>query len=219
MKLVLMRHGQTEYNERHLYTGTTDVPLNETGVEQARAAGQAPGVGSVYVSPLVRARQTASICFPHARQIVEPGLKEIDFGDYHGRNYAELSDDPAFNRWHESRWEIAAPGGESRAHHQRTVMAAVRRIVHKGLLEGQPCVVAVCHGGVIMACMDAFAQVEQPRDYFSWNPGNCGLFSADVEGDGETLRLTNVCHHDSVAFIDDYYDAAHAPTVVSRMLV
>lgn len=202
MKLILMRHGQTEYNERHLYTGTTDVPLNETGVAQARAAGRALRVRSVYVSPLVRARQTARICFPNAGQVVEQGLKEINFGEYHGRNYAESSDDPAFNRWHESRWEIAAPGGESRAHHQRTVMAAIRRIVHEGLRKGEPYVVAVCHGGVIMACMDAFAQVGEPRDYFSWNPGNCGLLCADAVGDGDTLRLENVEHYTSVAFID-----------------
>lgn len=202
MKLILMRHGETDYNLRHLYTGTTDVPLNATGRLQARAAGQAPGVHHVYTSPLSRARETARICFPNARQIVEPGLTEMNFGNYHGRSYANLSQDPEFERWHASRWELPAPGGESRSHHQRTVKTAIRRIVDAELAAGSPYAIAVCHGGVIMACMDAFAQVSEPHDYLSWNPGNCGLYSADVIANAGSLRLANIEHHTSVEFIN-----------------
>ena len=76
LELVIMRHGTSTYNEERRYAGWTDVPLSEKGRSEALVAGVCPQVHKVYVSPLLRARQTAQICFPNAEQVVVDGLQE-----------------------------------------------------------------------------------------------------------------------------------------------
>ncbi|MGI6535732.1 MAG: histidine phosphatase family protein [Eggerthellaceae bacterium] len=206
MKLVIMRHGQTDYNVENRYTGTTDIPINATGTAQAKAAGCAPWVTLAYVSPLQRARQTARICFPHAQQRVVPGLREMDFGDFQGANAAELADDPRFKAWHDSQWALPAPHGESRGEHQRHVIAAVDACVREQEAAGAPYTLIVAHGGVIMAVCDGLLSAAEKagRGYLSWNPGNCHLICADVSRtpDGR-LHLAHMQVHDTVAFLKD----------------
>ena len=62
MKIYLLRHGQTEYNEQKRYQGTRDIPLSEKGRACLRQADLEPA--EVYVSPLSRAVETAQILFP-----------------------------------------------------------------------------------------------------------------------------------------------------------
>ena len=68
MKIYLLRHGVTEYNTQKRYQGQRDIPLSTKGRAMLRRADFDPEV--VYVSPLTRARQTARILFPEARQVV-----------------------------------------------------------------------------------------------------------------------------------------------------
>jgi broad specificity phosphatase PhoE len=87
-----MRHGQTDYNSRNLWMGSTDVPLNSTGIRQALVAAKKIsmlGISKIYVSPLLRARQTADIIKEY--QLVRPEVIVIDelrercFGSFEGR--------------------------------------------------------------------------------------------------------------------------------------
>ena len=204
MKLVIMRHGQTDYNVENRYTGTTDIPINATGRAQAKAAGCAPQVQLAYVSPLQRARQTARICFPNADLRIVPGLSEMDFGDFQGANTAELANNEAFRVWHESKWALCAPHGQSRGEHQRIVLAAVDAIVREREAAKAPYALIVAHGGVIMAVCDGLLRDTEKagRDYLSWNPGNCHLICADVvyKPDG-SLCLEHLENHADVAFL------------------
>ena len=75
MQIDLLRHGQTEYNAQHRYQGQQDIPLSAAGRAQLRPAGFMPDV--VYVSPLIRARQTAEIFFPGCPQIIVQALREM----------------------------------------------------------------------------------------------------------------------------------------------
>ena len=205
MKLVVMRHGQTDYNREHRYTGTTDLPLNDTGIQQARDAGQAPSVKFAFVSPLSRARQTARLCFPNAEQRIEDGLREIDFGGFEGKNADDMKNDESYLSWHASEWRLAPPGGQSRGEHQCIVLAATERIIQEQEAAEAPFALIVAHGGVAMAIFDALVPEEQKegRRYFDWNPGNCGLFNADVSHteDGR-LQLLNPQHHTRVDFLE-----------------
>lgn len=206
MKLVIMRHGQTDYNVENRYTGTTDIPINATGQAQAQAAGCAPEVALAYVSPLLRARQTARICFPNARQRVVPGLREMDFGDFQGANAAELAGDPRFKEWHDSEWALPAPHGESRGQHQRHVIAAVESVVREQEAADAPYALIVAHGGVIMAVCDGLLSAAEKagRGYLSWNPGNCHLICADIRHtDDGHIRLEHLHVHDTVSFLKD----------------
>ena len=80
IQLTLMRHAQTKGNLEHRYNGVIDEPLCEQGIEACQQREPDLGVEKVLVSPLLRARQTAQICFPNARQIVVEDLREAAAG-------------------------------------------------------------------------------------------------------------------------------------------
>lgn len=177
LQLTLLRHGRTSANERHLYAGSTDVALSDAGISDARRSGICDSCGLVYVSPLVRARQTARICFPNARQVVCDGLREMDFGAFEGRSADDMADDADYRRWVDSNCTLPCPGGESRALLICRVSRSVEDIVVSSAAQGSQSAVIVAHGGTIMAALEAFvprgAQDDEFR-YFSWQVGNCG---------------------------------------------
>ena len=91
MKIVVIRHGTTDWNDKNLAQGSTDNPLNERGMEQARITGKrlrGMGITKIYSSPLIRARQTSQIIAQELEQEVpiinEPALREQDFGIFEG---------------------------------------------------------------------------------------------------------------------------------------
>ena len=123
MKLIveLIRHGETELQAQGRYQGSVDVPLSGEGRRKLSAGRESlstdgiyrdPAV--VYVSPLKRARETASILFPEAVQVVIPGFSEMNFGKFEGRNYKEMEKDPDYRAWVDGMCLGKCPGGESR---------------------------------------------------------------------------------------------------------
>ena len=92
MTIYLLRHGETIYNAEKRYQGQRDIPLSTKGRAVLCPGGHPPA--RVYVSPMTRARQTAAVLFPQAQQIIVPGLREMDFGTFEGRNYVEMENDP-----------------------------------------------------------------------------------------------------------------------------
>ena len=113
MLIVLLRHGETAYNAQRRYQGKSDIPLSARGRARLRAADFAPDV--VFVTALCRTAQTAAAIFPGARQAVEDDLREMDFGDFEGKTYGELKDDPAYRAWLASGGDAACPNGEGKA--------------------------------------------------------------------------------------------------------
>ena len=92
----LVRHGQTDYNRQHLFQGSSDIPLNDTGREQAhQALATATPVAwdAVITSPLARAQETGRIiASDHSLSFegTDPRLVEIDWGQAEGRSVAEM---------------------------------------------------------------------------------------------------------------------------------
>ena len=176
MLIVLLRHGETAYNEQHRYQGGSDVPLSERGRAKLRAADNAPD--EVIVTPLCRTKQTAAILFPNAKQIVCDDLREMDFGDFEGKTYGELKDDPAYRAWLASGGEAACPNGEGKAAFCERVCRAFERLVDEALARGAKRLVIVAHGGTQMAALSRFA--EPHRDYYDWNAPLAGGFVLDA---------------------------------------
>jgi 2,3-bisphosphoglycerate-dependent phosphoglycerate mutase len=123
--LVLVRHGQSEWNLKNLFTGWKDVDLTEVGIAEARMAGRqlkAQGIGFDigFTSALKRAQDTMTIMLDEMGlsgiPVVEhPALNERDYGDLSG-----LNKDDARKRWSEEQvhvwrrsYDVAPPGGES----------------------------------------------------------------------------------------------------------
>jgi len=110
--LWLVRHGQTEWSASGRHTGRTDLPLDDTGRDQARALSSALSglsVAQVLTSPLVRARETCVLAGFGDRARVDDDLQEWDYGDYDGLTTDEIR--ATRPGW--SLWRDGCPGGES----------------------------------------------------------------------------------------------------------
>ncbi len=155
-EIVLVRHGETEWNVAEVFRGRIDVGLNETGQKQAGLLAGYLGlrpVVAVHSSPLKRAFQTAAaVAVPHNLAVeVAPGLIDCHFGEWQGQSRQEVSRRyPAlFSRWLVSPHRVRPPGGETLgevrqravavvdaviARHTGTVVLVSHRVVHKVLI-------------------------------------------------------------------------------------
>ena len=152
MHLYVVRHGETEYNAQGRYAGSTDVPLNDTGIRQAvQLSQQLAGIpfDVIVSSPLWRARQTADIISAsrNIRVLIMDGLAERNMGVYEGLTRAEAAERyPAL--WHRLRTrnlDDAPTGGEAMRQVDTRVSAALQKIKDA---YGDKCVLIVCHGFV-----------------------------------------------------------------------
>lgn len=97
-KLVLLRHGETEWSKAGFHTGLTDIPLTPRGEDLARGAGQLVAdydFSLVLCSPLERARRTAELAGLHAE--VDPLLVEWDYGGYEGRTTKDIREELGYD--------------------------------------------------------------------------------------------------------------------------
>ena len=101
--VALVRHGETDWSRTHRHTGRTDVPLTETGREQARRLGNmlAGWQGArVLTSPLQRARETCRLAGFSATCEIVDDLREWDYGEYEGRTTTDIrAEIPGWNIW------------------------------------------------------------------------------------------------------------------------
>jgi 2,3-bisphosphoglycerate-dependent phosphoglycerate mutase len=123
--LVLVRHGQSEWNLKNLFTGWRDVDLSETGHEEAKAAGQrlkamqfVPDIA--FTSALKRAQETCTHILRELGQsdlqvIADQALNERDYGDLAGLNKDDAREKWGAEQVHVWRrsYDVAPPGGES----------------------------------------------------------------------------------------------------------
>ncbi|MFD4023255.1 histidine phosphatase family protein [Streptomyces sp. NPDC058576] len=137
-RLLLVRHGETEWHAENRYAGVTDVALTPRGVTQGAGLGAWAthnGVDAVACSPLSRARLTAS---PAAAALglaveVQEGLREVDFGWGEGRTIEEMAEeDPeAVRRFREDADTGAFPGSEPVARAAARATASLRDLAHR----------------------------------------------------------------------------------------
>ncbi|OGR88996.1 MAG: 2,3-bisphosphoglycerate-dependent phosphoglycerate mutase [Elusimicrobia bacterium RIFCSPLOWO2_01_FULL_59_12] len=122
-KLVLIRHGQSQWNLENRFTGWMDVPLSKKGEEEARRAGQAlKGIPfqRAFTSKLKRAQETLRIILEEIGQtgipiVDDQALNERHYGDLQGLNKAETAEKFGAEQVHIWRrsYDVAPPNGES----------------------------------------------------------------------------------------------------------
>ena len=189
MRTLLIRHGKTPGNAERRYIGVTDEPLSEEGRAEAERVGADRSVKLVFVSPLLRARQTASILFPEAEQRVVPDLRETDFGVFEGRNADEMVDDPEYREWVDGMCLGACPGGESRGDVSRRAVPAFIQAVREAEDADVEEAVFVTHGGVIMSVLEELAVPK--RDYYEYHVKNLCGWQTDCAWGKDGLELHN----------------------------
>jgi broad specificity phosphatase PhoE len=135
-RILLIRHGETDWNRMGRFQGRSDLLLNQQGRNQARALALAlkdEFITAIYTSPLLRAVETAraiGVFHPSAPVIEEKGLVEMDLGEFEGmeghRWAAEYSD---FRKaWQANPASVTMPGGESLRQVQTRAVATLGRI-------------------------------------------------------------------------------------------
>ena len=157
--LGLFRHGQTDWNINFLLQGVTDIPMNQTGIEQVKLAAKAIKAEDwdvVLTSPLSRARQTAEIFasqngFPEI--IVDELLIERSFGEAEGLSHEQ---------WRAKYSNLDhIPGGESRSQLAERSKRLLETISQE--LAGKR-VLAISHGALIRTLISIASRNELPRD-------------------------------------------------------
>jgi 2,3-bisphosphoglycerate-dependent phosphoglycerate mutase len=160
--LVLVRHGQSEWNLKNLFTGWRDVDLTEQGIAEAKAAGQklkAQGLAFdvAFTSALKRAQRTLSLMLDEMGQGSLPvfkdrALNERDYGDLSG-----LNKDDARKKWGEEQvhiwrrsYDIAPPGGESLRDTLARTLPYYVQTIQPRVLKGERVLVAA-HGNSLRA--------------------------------------------------------------------
>ena len=190
MRALLIRHGKTQGNSERRYIGITDEPLSEEGRAEVERVRPDSSLKLVYVSPLLRARQTASILFPQAEQRVIPDLRETDFGVFEGRSADEMFDDADYREWVDGMCLGPCPGGESRGDVTRRAVAAFIEAINDAEGVGVEEAVFVTHGGVIMSILEELAVPK--RDYYEYQLKNLCGWQAECTWDDDKLMLRDI---------------------------
>lgn len=197
--IILVRHGQTEWNRIERFRGRADIPLDETGLAQADATGRRIAAAwqpsAVYSSPLARSISTAqAIAARFALEVrIHPGLTDIDYGEWQG-----LAPQEARQRWPE---EIEAwygqphlariPGGESLAELRGRAMRTVHELVerHPGetiVLVGHTVINRIILLGIMGLGNERFWHIRQDT---------CAINVFEAErGDFVLVCLNDTCH-------------------------
>ena len=123
MKIVLVRHGQTDWNKKELFRGRADIPLNQVGIQQATKTAHHLkildfSINKVYSSPLQRALQTAQAI---ANQLDIPPVEEVedfiefDYGQWEGQPYDTIKkkSPQMYKQWLNDPIQLKIPGGET----------------------------------------------------------------------------------------------------------
>ena len=200
--LFLVRHGETEYNRRRIVQGRgVDVPLNETGVLQARALAKRienHDIDVLVTSTLLRARQTAKIVAErvgHKEIISLHDLEEMSWGKYEGHAQSqELKQafDQMRTDWKNGIYDRPVEGGESLLDVRFRAVSAINYIVDR--FEGSR-VLIVAHGRLLRILigtllndygLERMEELEQPNTAF-----NHLVFA---EGRYNALTLSSASH-------------------------
>ncbi|PJK16952.1 histidine phosphatase family protein [Chryseomicrobium excrementi] len=139
-QLFVMRHLPTAGNRNKQYIGWTDEPIVSSDVIPLSNASF-----QIHTSDLKRTLETAKRYFPNAELVEHDALRELHFGDWEQKTYAELCEDTTYQAWLDNPFEVTATGGES----FETFNKRVTEIIEDLLNAASGPLILVVHGGVI----------------------------------------------------------------------
>ena len=198
-RIILVRHGQTEWNRMERFRGHADVPLNEVGLAQAEATGSRIAsewnVNAVYSSPLSRAVRTAEAIAKRYKLNVQPhpDLIDISFGAWEGLTVEKVRESwpDALHAWYYQPAEATIPGGETLAKLRTRAMDAIHRLVaeHQGqtiVIVGHTVINRIILLGILGLGNERFWQLEQDP---------CAINVIEAKNDDFVLAaLNDTCH-------------------------
>jgi broad specificity phosphatase PhoE len=197
-RLILVRHGQTEWNRVRRVQGHTDTSLDKVGRAQAERVArrlEVEGIAAVYASDLKRAQETAQRIAAKRGLTVQtsPLFREAHYGLWEGMTVAEIEAQypEAYRRWREDSLRNRAPEGETLEELQQRALAGAAEILHA---HGGGPVVIVAHGGSIRSLICGL--LEWPlASHRQLRLDNASISRIDFGPYGPTLTAFNdTCH-------------------------
>lgn len=197
-RVILVRHGQTQWNNELKYQGHSDIDLSETGIRQAELVGKRLAdepIQAVYASDLGRALQTAHRIASLHGLTVNPltALREFHFGEWEGLTHVQIS-----QRWPEACAEffrnpdeIRVPGGETFGELKLRAQQAVESIVAR---HPDQTVAVVSHGGTIRTIICAALGIHLNR-VWGIRLDNTAVNVIEYDKESCMLTLLNDIHH------------------------
>jgi len=197
MRLILVRHGQTSLNEKNVFRGRLDIPLNETGIQQANAIAKRLStfnVKSIYSSPLKRALETAQVI---GRKLninteIDDNLIDFNFGKWQGLTIEEVEKKfpELYESWLRSPHMIKIPDGEDLG----LIRKRVSKVLNKLIEYNENNIVIVSHRVILKILICAVLSLD--NSYFWRIIQDVGAISILDNKDGQfSLSLLNdICH-------------------------
>ena len=201
-RIFLIRHGVTDWNRSFRYQGTSDVGLNDEGLEQARLLGlrlASVRPTRVVASPLKRACRTAEIIMAQneSRAPVEriDDIREISFGFWEGLTITEVEDldGETVRIWRTAPFSVAPRGGEP----LDEVLVRSARVADDLHAAGGPGDVTfvVAHGAILRALLGVLIRAEDMNLLWRMRFDNCCVTIVDLWGRRPSLLLLNDTQH------------------------
>lgn len=200
--LVLVRHGQSTYNEKGIWAGVTDVHLTKLGEEEARKAGETIKdikFDSAYTSKLIRAQQTLEIIKqtinqPDLPTIIDGAINERDYGDLTGKNKWEMKEElgeELFLKYRRS-WDFPPPNGESLKDVYDRVIPYYENEILPKLKDGKNILIAA-HGNSLRALakyLENISETEIPK--LEIGTGETYVYTIDSEGNVTNKEVRSI---------------------------
>ncbi|MCH6556928.1 MAG: histidine phosphatase family protein [Nitrospirae bacterium] len=160
--VLLVRHGETDWNRSGQIMGERPVPLNANGREQVNQLAKfltTRSVRGLYTSPVVRARQTAEILVAalDVPVTVDNGLTEVRVGQWEGLYWKDLAEETARLDFYAHPQVARPPGGETLHEVQRRATAAVAQACSD---EGAGSLIVVSHADVVRAILGHYLHID-----------------------------------------------------------
>jgi len=196
-RLILARHGETEWNVSEVFRGRRDVALNEIGIRQAELLGDYLAdlaIEAVYSSPLERALDTAKcVARHHGLDVtIADGLVDFDYGAWEGLTHLEVKERyrGLYDRWLKEPHLVRMPDGESLGE----VRERARCIMEGAVSAHSGTVVLVSHRVVNKVLVCAMLGLDNSR-FWDIKQDLGGITVFDHEGDHFTLIKHNDTFH------------------------
>lgn len=164
-RLILIRHGRTDYNLKERYCGFTDIGINNIGKMQARRIKkklEGLKVDMIFCSDLKRSWQTARIIFGNIkyRIVKKSNLREINFGIWEGLNFQQILKQYhyTFEKWLKDPFSVNIPQGEKMEHFMRRIKKELKNMVKKDV---NNTVAIVGHSGVMRVILNTYLGIKK----------------------------------------------------------